>query len=515
MKKIFFATALLLASICGYSQDIYQVAELSTQDLNGTARYMGMGGAMGALGGDISTMSSSPAAIGLYRRSDVAVTASLVTQPGGYEFDGKHNIYVSFDQLGFVYSLPITEGSPLKFVNIGVNYHKQRDFNQLTASSANLADREYASQTWQLADLCNFWEGDDKATPLAWMAYQTLLLGGDAEQGYSAYGAESHYYNKARWGSNQAFDFNLSFNLQDQWYFGLTASAYNVVQKSTMAYTEDLFLKDEGRRDGYYTLLNDNSLKGTGYDVKFGVIVRPVRNSNFKIGLTLASPTFYELTYRNNSWLNTYETQWGSNDLPPYYLDYDYKVRTPWRLNLSVGNTFFNKLAIGAEYEFADYSTTSVSYGDGFDDWDDSKDHYLNREAHHYLKGTHTLKLGAELTPVRNLYLRAGYNYVTSAIDKNAFLNQYINSASVDASTSTDYLNTSSIKRYTVGAGVKFGSFYADATWLYQCQNGKLYTFSASEDGSLNAVPSSLNVCPSRHVKLNKSQFAISVGYRF
>ena len=77
MKKTLFILVTSLTSAFAMAQDIYQVGELSTTDLNGTARYVGMGGAMGALGGDLSVMSSSPAAIGLYRRNDLAVTASL------------------------------------------------------------------------------------------------------------------------------------------------------------------------------------------------------------------------------------------------------------------------------------------------------------------------------------------------------------------------------------------------------------------------------------------------------
>lgn len=512
MKKIVLLFSLILTTIGVVAQDIYQIAELSTVDLNGTSRYVGMGGAMNSLGGDLSTMSSNPAATGLYRRSDVAASLSLVTQPAGYKFDGKGNTHVSFDQLGFIYSSPIKDKT-LKYVNIGVNYHKMRNFNQLIASSAtNLADYGNASQTWQLSDLCNYWGGENKATPLAEMAYEAFLLGGE-DSGYSAYGASSHFYNKARWGGNHSFDFNISFNLKDQYYLGLTVSGYYVNEKSFSAYTEDLVTAN-GQSDGFYTLTNENSLKGTGVDAKFGFVVRPIRNSNFKVGISLSTPTYYELTYRNEAILSTYENQWGEYDLIGPYTDYDYKIRSPWRLNLSVGNTFFNRLALGAEYEFADYSSCSVSYGDSFDDWDFSKDRELNRQADKYLKGTHTLKVGAELMVVRNLFVRAGYNYVTSMFDNNAYLNQYINSASIDAATSTDYLNTSAINRYTAGVGVKFGSFYADASWLYQCQHGDFYAFSASRDGSY-FVPNRENVCPSRRVGLNKSQFALTMGYRF
>lgn len=41
------------------AQETYEVAEVSTQDLNGTARYVGMGGAMEALGADLSTISTN------------------------------------------------------------------------------------------------------------------------------------------------------------------------------------------------------------------------------------------------------------------------------------------------------------------------------------------------------------------------------------------------------------------------------------------------------------------------
>lgn len=53
------------------AQNLYDAARLMGNDLNGTARFVGMGGAMGALGGDISTMGTNPAGIGIYRSSDV------------------------------------------------------------------------------------------------------------------------------------------------------------------------------------------------------------------------------------------------------------------------------------------------------------------------------------------------------------------------------------------------------------------------------------------------------------
>ena len=49
-------------------------ARLCEQTLTGTARYMGFGGAMTAIGGDPSAVRVNPAGLGLYRRMEVLVT---------------------------------------------------------------------------------------------------------------------------------------------------------------------------------------------------------------------------------------------------------------------------------------------------------------------------------------------------------------------------------------------------------------------------------------------------------
>ena len=72
MKKHILFAAMSLATLPMTAQETYENAKLLGEDLNGTARYVGMGGAMEALGADISTISSNPAGIGLFRRSAVS-----------------------------------------------------------------------------------------------------------------------------------------------------------------------------------------------------------------------------------------------------------------------------------------------------------------------------------------------------------------------------------------------------------------------------------------------------------
>ena len=69
MKNVRYGLA--LAALCSssmlFSQGVVDALKYSQQDIRGTARYMGMAGAFGALGGDITTLSQNPAGIGVYR----------------------------------------------------------------------------------------------------------------------------------------------------------------------------------------------------------------------------------------------------------------------------------------------------------------------------------------------------------------------------------------------------------------------------------------------------------------
>ncbi len=108
MKKIYLFAAMALTAVQMEAQDVsvdsYVGAQLATEDLNGTARYVGMGGAMDALGADISTIGSNPAGMGLFRRSQVSGSFGMVVQPEGKSFQDGSKTSASFDQLGVVFS---------------------------------------------------------------------------------------------------------------------------------------------------------------------------------------------------------------------------------------------------------------------------------------------------------------------------------------------------------------------------------------------------------------------------
>jgi hypothetical protein len=101
-----------------------------------------MGGALEALGADISTTSTNPAAIGMFRHSTISGSIGVVSQQEANTYDGLSKTNFSFDQLGFVYSMQTNRTS---FLNLAFNYHKSRNFDQILSAAHQMNSCFYRS----------------------------------------------------------------------------------------------------------------------------------------------------------------------------------------------------------------------------------------------------------------------------------------------------------------------------------------------------------------------------------
>ena len=141
-------------------------------------------------------------------------------------------------------------------------------------------------------------------------------------------------------------------------------------------------------------------------------------------------------------------------------------------------------VAIGATYEYADYSRIDnrINDGGGYDDWgyyydNSSSDDAMNSNTKRVLKGVSTLKLGAEVKVMPQLSVRAGYNYVSPMFNQGGYRDGSIESPGSFYATSTDYTNWKSTNRWTCGVGYTAGKFFADLAYQYTQTNGDFYPF--------------------------------------
>lgn len=521
MKNIkTIATASLLLSFIGATaQTHYDAARFSGNELNGTARFVGMGGAMSALGADISVIGSNPAGIGLFRGHDFTASfgfnaTKTASDFGGNTMNEKRN-RASFDQIGFVYTSKIGNRTKLRYVNFGFNYHKSKNFNRQFASGGMLGG---LSQTGQMAnmiagtiqsestlnkeigDIYNYgMQGYDLPNPyhptqslypyLGVMGVRSELVyvGTDEQGDYLAYmNGIANGYRSVEEGGISDYDFNVSFNVEDRMYFGATIGVHDVSYRRTSYYTEDVTDKNAS---GYYEINNTFSTDGTGFDFKFGAIFRPFEESPFRFGIAVHTPIWYALTDIYSSMMYTRldgESSTGKpihvdfKESPQYYTDgdvlRDYQMVTPWRFNVSMGTVVAGNIALGAEYEFMNYASAKLKYSDGYDM--EGQNSYAKED----LKGVHTVRVGAEARILPSLSVRAGYNFSSSVFKESAYKALEGGDADLripgDMRTDTEYFNDFGRNTVTVGLGYRGNRFYADLAYKYDMYKSDFYAFS-------------------------------------
>ena len=524
MKKIIVGVSvLILALMQAHAQTVYDAVDFAAKDLNGTARFIGMGGAMGALGGDISTMGTNPAGIGIYRSNDASLSFSysaLSTEAKylGNTYNTSKNRW-NFDHIGVVFSTKIGNQTPLRYVNFGFKYHKANTFNRNMWMAGDLQGH---SQLFQIAGMTDgltpehwndgaIFNNSDIAglSALGWEGYLVSPSITDVEtEDYDFYTtvADDHLpylreYHSHESGGLDQYDFNMAFNLNDRIYLGLTIGAYDLDYNKYTLYNED----SQGRDGAGYQLESYNNISGGGVDFKLGAIIRPFQYAPLRIGLAIHTPIFYKLTHTTSAVLisdfaeNVIDTRDYLNGVD---MKLEYQLNTPWTYNVSLGYTVGRKLALGAEYEYKDYSNIEFQYPDGMDmQWETQK-------AKNCLKGVHTFRLGAEYKVIPRFSLRAGYNLMTSPYQDNAIKSLPINSINTD----TDFMNLKARNTYTLGIGYSGSMFYADLAYKLNTQKADFFPFVYSEtDGyETNYISPSAT-----SVKFSRSQVLLTMGMRF
>lgn len=527
-QKYFLLAALGLMAAPMLAQETYQDTKMAENGLNGTARYVGMGGAMEALGADISTIGTNPAGVGLFRKNQVSVSGGVVAQTDAENYTRYNDLsidfkgnksHVSFDQIGLVWSQSNGHNS---YLNLAFNYHKSTDFGQILnaansldkASQSKLTAIKYAACKNGYLNGNMVWTGVDAN-------YEDLMGKSDDNNSMYYYDGTQFAYGQYQKGYIGEYDFNISGSINNRVWLGLTVGLHDVNYRSNSLYAEDL---DGGAQADHY---EDLRIDGTGYDVKAGIIFRPVSDSPFRIGAYVNTPVFYDLTMKGGSYLQITDaslqiTDGGNTGASSNGCNYDFRLSTPWKVGVSLGHTVGNYLALGATYEYAWYNHMDNRIKDGgyYDSWYDtyyetsSSDDSMNDNTRYSLKGVSTLKLGLEYKPVSMFAIRLGYNYVSPMFKEEGYRDQSIASAGTAYATSSDYTNWKATNRITAGVGFNYQNWAFDVAYQYSAQKGTFYPFMSYYDSSDSSSDSNC-IAPATEVKNNRHQLLMTLSYKF
>ncbi|RHR36259.1 MULTISPECIES: OmpP1/FadL family transporter [Parabacteroides] len=544
MKRItcLFISAFFLAGGIAYAQGEMDAYKMSRNELNGTARYLGMSGAFGALGGDISSMSTNPAGLGIYRSSEVVTTISLSSAKTNSDWNGmsvdKSKTRFNFDNIAYVGYFPTGNDEGIVGWNIGLSYNRVKDFNRSYrmngAQAYSVAD--YVADLLYGTDQNDLRYGDKNYDPyfdssISWLGILGFDAGfvdnyaGNNKEYHSAFGHEKdgEWLNYSPQNVNLLVNekgsigqYNISFatNISDRFFLGATVAITDLDYTLSTEYTEDFTQNSQLRLD------NGLSTDGTGYAFNIGAIVRPV--DFLRVGVAYNSPTWYKMTdyFHGTAGTTINNKDWNTQNTPDYQSG-DYRLRTPDRWIFSIAGVGQNFL-ISADYELTNYKRMVLNDVDGYElrtTEDIKKDFGMSG----------TLKVGAEYKITPQFSVRAGTLWKTSPMkqhvkdgippknEKGEF--------EVDAigivGTIPSYTVDKGTNSYSVGLGYRFTpNFYMDLACVYRVYKEDGYAFPSTYQAGISDINKLLDegvVVKSdpASLKTKTTQVALTLGYKF
>lgn len=431
MKKIIISFIALVGVSILSAQTVEEALLYANQNFSGTARSSAMGGAFSSLGGDISSLSTNPAGIGIFRQSVVSYTPGVrMSKTEGVGTTGDKNRFI-FPSVGFVFSSEAMGGGGLNF---GISYTQGANFNQkynlvddnVSYSFLDDITREANFDTngnfkpWAKKDLENY-----KGGLLPSLAYNTYLLNPRTDGGYVSALMDVDKLNRRglydRKGSLGEIAFTVGGNSNDFIYWGLTLGVQTTMYKKEDKYSEKV--ANPSAQTTLKEFYQDTFLetKGGGVNLKAGAIVRPV--NSLRLGLAIHTPTFFTLEdqflYVMDSYFfkepeagkgTSFRQTFPTNNSPQVF---EYEYRTPWKFILG-GSYIFGKTGLlSVDYELMDYSSSRYSSSQGnFDD--------VNDAIKRMYQLTGNLKVGGEVKLFPAFSLRAGYNHFGNMYSKES-----------------------------------------------------------------------------------------------
>lgn len=547
MKKISTTLLTLAASLTSFGQSAIDAYNVTQTDLRGTARFMSMAGAFGALGGDLSTLTQNPAGIGVYRSSEIGVTVDFDFQSFNTGWGNKvSQTKVYCNNFGYVGAINLG-GELLKTFNWGATYNRKASFDReyfggfagMPTSLTNYIGQSIGNVA--PADLSEFGTLNPYDQPgtywLGALAYNSGLVSPSTPSGANYVGLAAPgsnvdgYFNISERGYIDEYSINFGGNFIDMLYWGIGFGITDLKWTQWSTYGEDVFNANvpvSGSRVGntspyyssggeaYYDLNNWKQINGSGFNIKLGLIFKPIEQ--LRIGAAVHTPTWYTLNQNSDAsvdfdYSSGFSGYFGDNydelDYPSYL---EYKLKSPWRFMISAAGVIGGRFILSADYEHDAYD--SMTFGSsGMYRTDYS---WINDDIKYYFQSANTIRIGAEFRVTPKFSVRAGYSYTGDNVKGDVYDpkwqadNLIYTSGAYDQQTNPAFTFNKSTQYITFGLGYKFGSFYLDAAYVHKSRDSYYQPFTSfyNEYNQLMATPQA-------KLSQNDNNLVLSLGFRF
>ena len=449
-----------------YAQDITDAVRYASDEIQGTARFRGMSGAFGALGGDMSAVSLNPAGAAIFNNSHTSLSlANFDVDNKTIYFNNSNsssNSNFELNQAGAAFVFNNYNSSPWRKFVLGFAYEQTQNYDTrfFTSGVSNTSIDSYFlanAQGLRLDEISAF--PDESITNAyeeigaafgfanqqAFLGFESFILepdtNDDANTLYTsniAPGSFNQEYSFASTGYNGKFTVNLAMQYEDNLFLGVNINSHFInYERSTFLFEENSNLGSLVNEVGFE---NNLSTIGNGFSFQLGSIAK--LNDMIRVGISYDSPTWYTISEETTQYLATLRDDNGPTTLvlDPQVVNVfpDYKLQTPSKITGSLALIFDKKGLISFDYSRKDYGNTK------FTPQSDAFFAAQNNIISTNLTAANTYRIGGEVRQ-DNFSFRGGYKFEESPYKDGSFYGD--------------------LKGFSLGLGYNFGGSRIDLAY--------------------------------------------------
>ena len=412
MKRITTTTIAILFALVVFGQGSDDACLFSQTYYQGTAKALGMGNALGAVGGDMTAVCINPAGLGIYRSNEFTTTLSLMDNQAKSTYYGNANganqMRLSIPNVGYVSTKQKSNYRNLRFTQFGIGLTRTNDYNThslargINPTSSKIDD--YLAQI----DGYSVYELQDAFPFTVYPAWSTHLIdlyedelgeyyGSPVPQGHIWQGQESQYK-----GRSEEWSFAGSANYAERLFLGVSLGIDHIKRIGYRTFSEEAVEGDDTPFNTW-SYREDLSSNGIGCNLKLGMIYHasPV----VRIGAAFHSPTLYSF---DEAWQT--QTESKISLITRKYIspesNYEYTFISPMKWVGSLAFVVGYQGLISLDAEYTNYGAAKFKA----DDYDYSE---VNKSIKDTYGRTFNFRLGSEWR-LGSSYLRMGAGYYGS-----------------------------------------------------------------------------------------------------
>ena len=451
-----------------WAQNDVDAIRYSQTYLGGTAKSLSMAGAMGGIGADASSASFNPAGLGVYRRTEYALTPSLLFSSASVDYRGTNRQdskeHFNFKNLSLVIAQK-SNSNNLSYWQFSFGMNETANYTGYRLMEGRNADNSLLDYYVNIANKDNY------APDEVW---ETYLLNKDINGNYysviPAHADILQRETKETGGYQREMYFGGGLNFKDKIYAGLSIGIPQLRYNESTTYSE---MDDKETVNGFdhFNLKENLMTTGSGINVKYGLIFKAT--DWLRLGASIHSPTWFDM---RDEWLSTMTSD---IDTASYTFDvtdgeFDYQLKTPWRANAGIGFVFGKHGLLDVDVDYVDYTSMRLR----------SKDYDFipeNETIHQKYRATQNIRIGGEYN-LGVFVVRGGYAYYGSPF--------------------AGHINDGSKQFVTGGIGYRSSNFFADIAYVHSLTNEDYYPYPVS------------GITPANITNV-RNTFAITLGFRF